>query len=114
MGALCGCQRVNSPAEPAPAAQASRAALWPETALVVDVRTPEEYASGHLAEAINVPHDQVADRLGEFGADKTRPIVVYCRSGRRSGIAREALSNAGFTNVINAGGYEELREKLGR
>ena len=75
---------------------------------VIDVRTDEEFRQGHLPGAVNIPYDQVPSRLGELPADKTRPIVLYCRSGRRSGIAKQSLEALGFTNAINAGGYEAM------
>ncbi len=78
-------------------------------ALLVDVRTPEEFEAGHLEGALLIPYDQIPERLAEFGDDKNRPIVVYCRSGKRAGIAEETLRKAGFTNVLNAGGYENMK-----
>ncbi len=78
-------------------------------ALLVDVRTREEYDAGHLEGALLIPYDQISQRLAEFGEDKGRPIVVYCRSGRRAGIAEKTLRKAGFTNVFNAGGYETMK-----
>lgn len=77
-------------------------------ALLVDVRTPEEFAAGHLEGALNIPHDQTEARLAEYGTDKSASIVVYCRSGRRSGIAEDILTKNGFTAVHNGGGYEAL------
>lgn len=77
-------------------------------ALVVDVRTTEEFSAGHIAGAINVPYDQVAQRIAEFGSEKQREIVVYCKSGRRASVARETLVKSGFENVFNAGGYTDL------
>ncbi|MCX7632825.1 MAG: rhodanese-like domain-containing protein [Turneriella sp.] len=76
-------------------------------ALVVDVRTPAEFAAGHHPRAINIPVDQVPARLKEFG-DKSRPIVVYCASGGRSGHAKRILESAGYQRVINAGGLRDL------
>jgi phage shock protein E len=77
-------------------------------ALVVDARTPEEFASGHLEGAINIPHDQTVARIAEYGSDKDRTIVVYCRSGRRSGIAQGLLEEHGFSSAHNGGGYEPM------
>ncbi len=77
-------------------------------ALIVDVRTPEEYAVGHLEGAIHVPHDQVAAQLKAFGDDKARTIVLYCGSGRRAGLAETTLADAGYGNVFNAGGYQPM------
>jgi phage shock protein E len=77
-------------------------------ALLVDVRTPNEYNSGHLEGAKLIPVDQVAARINEFGSDKDRQIVVYCRSGNRSGKAQGILQQHSFTNVINGGAYQSL------
>jgi phage shock protein E len=76
-------------------------------ALVVDVRTPGEFASGHHPRAINIPVDQVESRIADFG-DKNKPVVVYCASGSRSGRAKRTLEAAGFSSVTNAGGYRDL------
>ena len=75
--------------------------------LVVDVRTPAEFASGHLAGARNV------DVSGDFRArmdsvDRATPVVLYCRSGRRSGAAARTLGEMGFADVVNAGGFADL------
>ena len=79
-----------------------------EGAFVIDVRSQEEFQTGHLPQAVNIPHDQIAERLLEVPAAKDRSIVVYCKSGRRAGIAKTVLESKGYTNVTNAGGYEEL------
>ncbi|MEZ4334171.1 MAG: rhodanese-like domain-containing protein [Myxococcota bacterium] len=71
----------------------------PEAVVVLDVRTPDEYAAGHVPNATNIPHDQLADRIGELGSDKSRDVVVYCKSGRRAGLAAETLAEAGFTRI---------------
>lgn len=77
-------------------------------ALLVDVRTPEEFSAGHIDGAINIPHDQTLERLAEFGSDKDKSIVVYCRSGNRSGKAHSILVEQGFSSAHNAGGYEPM------
>lgn len=74
-------------------------------ALVLDVRTAEEFAQGHVPQARNIPHDQVARRAAELGPPST-PIVVYCKSGKRSAAAIEALSKLGYQQLWNAGGYD--------
>lgn len=78
----------------APRALAARIAAGGERPQVLDVRTPEEYAAGHVPGAVLIPHGQVAARVGEL--DRTRPVIVYCRSGRRSALAEDALRKAGF------------------
>ena len=72
-------------------------------AKVVDVRTPQEFAGGHLPGALLLPHDQVEGRAAELGA-KDRPILLYCRSGRRTAVARAALLKLGFTAVYDLQG----------
>lgn len=72
--------------------------------LILDVRSPEEYAEGHVPGAINIPHDQLAARLAEISAHKDRDIVLYCRSGGRVGIAAGILQAAGFSKIFHLAG----------
>lgn len=92
---------------PAQYNQTDLKALLDGKALVVDVRTPGEFASGHHPRAVNIPIDQVESRIAEFG-DKKKPVVVYCGSGVRSGRAKGILEAAGYTSVTNAGGFRDL------
>jgi rhodanese-related sulfurtransferase len=69
---------------------------------LVDVRQPEEVASGSLTGAVNIPLDQLPDRIGEL--DPNRRTVLLCRSGNRSGQAADLLVAAGFDEVINLEG----------
>ncbi len=78
-----------------------------EGALVVDVRTPQEFQVTHFPGAVNIPVDQVEMRLVEFGT-KDRSIVVYCASGGRSASAKSVLESMGFKDVINAGGLSNM------
>jgi len=77
-------------------------------ALIVDVRTPAEFQSGHIAGAKLIPLNTIGANINKFGTDKSQPIVVYCQSGSRSGSAESLLKSAGFTNVLNGGGYGSL------
>ncbi len=70
--------------------------------LLLDVRTSEEYADGHIPGSVLKPYDEIADSFVEV--DKSRPVAVYCRSGRRSAIAVETLRGMGYTNVWDLGG----------
>lgn len=81
------------------------AALAARGARVVDVRTPQEFAAGHVPGAVNIPFDEIARRAGEFG-DPDSPVVLYCRSGRRSAIAADALRSLGFVKVYDAQRYD--------
>ncbi|MDH5675038.1 MAG: rhodanese-like domain-containing protein [Myxococcales bacterium] len=72
-------------------------------ALLLDVRTPGEYAGGHIDGAINIPLDQLASRLSEL-PDRERTIVLYCQSGRRSASATKLLTEAGYGRAKNLGG----------
>jgi phage shock protein E len=76
-------------------------------ALVLDVRTDDEYQGGHYEGARNIPVQDLEARLNELG-DKKRAVVVYCASGVRSARAADIMTKAGFTDVTNAGGYGDL------
>ena len=79
----------------------------PEGALVVDVRTVEEFEGGHYPGALNVPVDEVLEHLDVFGA-KDRSIIVYCRSGFRSSRAKMLLKESGYTDVKNGGSLGDM------
>ena len=72
--------------------------------IIIDARTDEEFAAGHIPNAIMIPEYEIADRAETELPDKDALILVYCRSGRRSKIAAEALVNLGYTNVKEFGG----------
>lgn len=73
--------------------------------MVLDVRSADEFASGHIAGAMNIPHDQLSRRHGELAAFQTRPVVICCRSGMRAGIAARVLRQAGFTHLRMLSGH---------
>ena len=72
---------------------------------VLDVRTPAEFAAGHIPGAVNISHDELDRRAGEVGPPST-PVLLYCRSGRRSGIAARTLREKGFTELYDLKAYE--------
>ena len=72
--------------------------------IIIDARTTEEFAEGHIADAILIPEYEIADRAEKELPDKDALILVYCRSGRRSKIASEELVKLGYTNVNEFGG----------
>lgn len=67
--------------------------------LIIDVRTPQEYAAGHVTKAVNIPLDQVNRQLDALRPYQNKPIVVYCRSGRRAGMAAKILLKNRFSDV---------------
>lgn len=73
-----------------------------EGAKLIDVRTPAEFAEGHLPGAVNIPVDELASRMQEVGA-KSERVVVYCRSGKRSARAKGMLEGAGFAKAFDLG-----------
>ena len=72
--------------------------------IILDVRTQEEYDEGHIPGAIVISHEEIAEKAEEVLPDKNQLILVYCRSGRRSKIAAEALAELGYTNIKEFGG----------
>lgn len=83
----------------------------------IDVRSAEEFQAGHLEGAVNIVHTDIAAKIGAVTQDKNAEIQLYCRSGRRSGLAEAELKKLGFTKVHNAGAYETLKaaaEKSGQ
>jgi phage shock protein E len=80
-------------------------------AVFVDVRTPQEFEEGHIDAARNIPLDQLMGRLDELQGING-PIVLYCRSGNRSGMALHILKAEGFKNLYNGGGIEDMRYML--
>lgn len=75
---------------------------------LLDVRTREEFAAGHIDGATNIPVQELEERLDELGA-KDAALVVYCRTGRRSAIAKRLLEAAGWTKVHDAGAMTAVR-----
>ncbi len=70
--------------------------------IIIDVREPEEYAAGHVSGAVNVPPDELLSGPKQLiDVPKNVEIILYCRSGSRSAVAKNILAKLGFTNVIN-------------
>lgn len=82
-------------------------------ALIVDVRTQGEFDSWHVKDSINIPYDIIASGITRHQKDKSRPIVVYCRSGNRSSYAKKYLIEAGYTNVVDGGSLGNIRNYTG-
>ncbi|MGR6981127.1 rhodanese-like domain-containing protein [Testudinibacter sp. P27/CKL/0425] len=80
------------------------------TALLFDVRSADEFAAGHLHNAVNISHDSIGQQISQLTADKDQTIYVYCRSGRRADLAKAELEKLGYKNVENLGGYQQLKD----
>jgi rhodanese-related sulfurtransferase len=78
--------------------------------LYLDVRTKEEFVTGHYPDAINIPVEQIIQSVFP-DVSKDSEITVYCRSGARASVAQQLLRNAGFQNVTNGGGLYDLLQK---
>ncbi len=79
--------------------------LLRQGALVIDVRTRGEYASGHLPGAINIELGSLVDEIARRAPDKQQPLLLHCLSGGRSGVAQQQLKRMGYANVHNLGSY---------
>ncbi len=80
----------------------------------IDVRTMDEYNGGHVSESVNIPYTVIAAGISGLTGDKDASIYVYCRSGRRSGIAKETLEGLGYTQVVNVGGFKQAMKQFDR
>ncbi len=111
---------AEPPANPRPIAFAELSRLLAEPkndVLLVDVRTAEEFKQGRIGGAVLFPYDEMERRKTEFAAlagKKDRPIVVYCRTGRRSSVAADTLVGLGYTNVADFGGIGRWKGALER
>lgn len=86
----------------------------PDNAILIDVRSPEEFSSGHIKDAIPLPLACLTRDIGSVVIDPATPIIVYCQSGGRSAVARRALLDMGYQNVVNGGGVRALAARMKR
>ena len=107
--AACTAKDDNSPrgsgSQSITAAELTQMIQSSQAPLILDVRSEEEFAEGHIPGALNIPHDQLGDRLSEIDAAKTDEIVIHCRSGYRAGIAEKILIEAGYSDVRDLDGH---------
>lgn len=83
-------------------------------ALVIDVRSPGEFSSGHLPKAINIPLDEIETALPKRVKDKDQVLLLHCASGMRSGAAKQKLKGMGYANVFNLGSFGRAESILNR
>ncbi len=86
-------------------------AAWAKD-VVIDVRTPQEFQSGHIEGALNLPHDTIGQEIGKTKVAKDDHVILYCKSGRRADIALGTLKGLGFSNIENYGGFEQAQKRL--
>lgn len=80
-----------------------------EGALVIDVRSPEEFRSGHVPNAVNIPLGEICENMPGRVKDRNEVVLLHCLSGTRSGIAKQQLRGLGYTNVFNLGSYSRAK-----
>jgi phage shock protein E len=94
-----------SAAAPGTGAAAARQPIY------LDVRTPEEYAAGHVAGTLHIPLQELEQRWAELAEYRDQPMVVYCRTGRRSATAIDLLATKGFSRLENGGGVVQMARR---
>jgi rhodanese-related sulfurtransferase len=100
------------PASIEPKALGARIAWADRSLVVLDVRTPEEFAAGHVPGAINIPHTELAARVAELEGSRDRDLVVYCRTGARAATALGVLEKSGFKRLYHLqGDYTRWNEE---
>ncbi|MGK9064278.1 rhodanese-like domain-containing protein [Stutzerimonas chloritidismutans] len=85
-------------------------ALQEPGVVLIDVRTEQEHAQGALPGSTRIETSELADRIASVAPDKDTPVVLYCRSGTRSSAAQDKLRAMGYSQVYNAGGYDDLKD----
>jgi phage shock protein E len=81
-----------------------------EGALVIDVRSPEEFRRGHVANAVNIPLGELREGLPRTVKDKSQVLLLHCLSGGRSGVAAQQIKGMGYQNVFNLGSYGRAQQ----
>ncbi len=80
--------------------------------LIIDVRTEAEWKNGHIEGAVLIPYEKIGEKIGAVAKDKTQRIYLYCRTGRRSIIAKETLNKLGYRDIINLKTLENATEAM--
>ena len=111
--AACGCACGNTEKVSDGSQAEQPAPIDMSSVILLDVRSPEEYASGYLQGALNIPHDRIEAEIAAVVPDKSAQVILYCRSGRRANTALETMRAMGYANVSNYGGLEDAQERLG-
>jgi len=86
----------------------------PQNAVILDVRGKAEFDAGHIEGALLIPHTEIEERVAALVPDKTTPVYLYCRSGRRSQAALETMRRMGYEKLYNLGGFRDAAKALGK
>lgn len=101
---ICGCKDTTSYENKPSKEETVEKVIKENNYIIVDVRTKEEYDESHIKDAINIPYDEIDEKVD---LDKSKTILVYCKSGTRSKIAYDTLKEIGF-EVIDLGAFEKI------
>ena len=93
-------------------AHAPQETLAVSRAMVIDVRTGQEWKEGHLDGAVLIPHDRIGQEIAAVAPDKKTRIYLYCRTGRRTALAFDVLRKAGYEDLVNLGTMENAAQEL--
>lgn len=103
------CAKAELPPTPRYLMKAEHSSMSMQPAFIIDVRSPMEYANGHLKGAVNIPHDRIEQAIDSLeGLEKTSAIMLYCQSGARSAFACQVLAQRGYTRAMNGGAMATL------
>jgi len=80
--------------------------------LIIDVRTEAEWNAGHIEGAVLIPYESIGAKIEAVTKDRSKRIYVYCRSGRRSQIAKTSLDKLGYKDIVNLGSHEDAARKM--
>jgi phage shock protein E len=81
---------------------------------IIDARTIQEFDKGHVEGAVLIPYDQIGEKIGSVVKDKSQKAYIYCRSGRRSKIAKETLEKLGYKDIVDLGTLQNAAKFLNR
>ena len=108
----CGCTTTSSSYQSISINDAVKQYQQDKQSILLDVRTFDEYQSGHIPGAMNITNENIQAGTYELRGDKNQTVYVYCRSGNRSKQASEKLTEDGFTNIIECGGIIDYQGEL--
>jgi phage shock protein E len=94
-------------------AKDNKTAMTKNSPVIIDVRTQQEFDGGNIEGSKLIPYDVISSKIVDLVPNKETKIILYCRSGRRSGIAQKTLQDLGYKNVENYGSMESAKQKLG-